>query len=113
MLELEDEHSAAGRYGAARLPFRQRWAVLTAANIYGAVAREVRERGPTAWDHRVRKLALARLLAVARAFSEALRKPEEPAHWPRWTRGELMIAVRMAGPIAPITMTPLPDEESQ
>ena len=113
LLDLAEEHSAAGRYGAARLPFRQRWAVLTAANIYGAVAREVRERGPTAWDHRVRKLALARLLAVARAFSEALRKPEEPAHWPRWTRGELLIAVRMAGPIAPITMTPLPDEESQ
>ena len=111
LLDLAEEHAAAGRFGAARLPFRQRCAVLTAANIYGAVAREVRELGPTAWDHRVRKPALARLRAVALAFRQAMRKPEEPAHWPRWTRGELLIAVRMAGPIAPIPMTPLPDED--
>jgi phytoene synthase len=112
LLDLAEQHGAAGRYGAARLPFRQRWAVLTAANLYGAVAREVRERGPAAWDHRVRKLAPTRLRAVVQAFAEALRKPEEPAEWPRWTRGELLIAVRMAGPIAPIPMTPLPDEDA-
>jgi phytoene synthase len=112
LLDLAEEHAAAARYGAAQLPFRHRWAVLTAANIYGAVAREVRELGPTAWDHRVRKPAAARLRAVARAFRDALRKPQEPAQWPCWTRGELLIAVRMAGPIAPIPMTPLPDEEA-
>jgi phytoene synthase len=111
LLDLAEQHGTAGRYGAARLPFRQRWAVLTAANIYAAVAREVRERGSAAWDHRVRQPAPARLRAVAQAFAEALRKPEEPARWPRWTRGELLIAVRMAGPIAPIPMTPLPDED--
>jgi hypothetical protein len=29
---------------------------------------------------------------------------------PRWTRGELMTMARMAGPIAPMPQTPLPDE---
>lgn len=112
LLDLADQHGAAGRYGAARLPFRQRWAVLTAANIYSAIAREVRERGSGAWDHRVRKPAPARLRAVIQAFAQAMRKPAEPAQWPRWTRGELLIAVRMAGPIAPVPMTPLPDEDA-
>lgn len=111
LLDIAALHEAAARYGAARLPFRQRWALLAAANIYAAVAREVRERGPAAWDHRVRKPALARLGAVARAFREALRKPVEPAEWPRWTRGEILLAVRMTGPIPPNPMTPLPDEE--
>lgn len=110
LLDIAAQHEAAARYGAARLPFRQRWAALTAVNIYAAVAREVRHRGPAAWDHRVRKPALARLRAMVQAFVEALRRPEEPAQWPRWTRGDLLIAVRMAGPVAPIPMTPLPDE---
>lgn len=111
LLDLAAEHEAAARYGAARLPFRQRWAVLTAANLYRAVADEVRARGVAAWDHNVRKPAPIRLRAVAQAFGEALGRPDEPARWPRWTRGELLIAVRMAGPIAPMPMTPLPDEE--
>src|SRR5690606_12096278 len=38
LLDLAEQHGAAGRHGAARLPFRRRWAVLTAANIYQAVA---------------------------------------------------------------------------
>ena len=58
----------------------------------------------------MRKPAPARLRAMVRAFRQALRRPEEPAEWPRWTRGELLIAVRMAGPIPSNPMTPLPDE---
>jgi phytoene synthase len=49
---------------------------------------------------------------MVQAFAEAMRKPEEPAQSPRWTRGELLIAIRMDGPIAPIPMTPLPDEDT-
>ncbi|MEO6386847.1 MAG: phytoene/squalene synthase family protein, partial [Croceibacterium sp.] len=64
MLDLADEHEAAARYGAARLGFRQRWAVLAAANIYGAIGAEVRQLGPAAWDHRVHTSALAKLRAV-------------------------------------------------
>ncbi|BBC74361.1 phytoene synthase [Altererythrobacter sp. B11] len=110
LVDIADEHEAAARVGAARLRFRQRWAVLAAANIYGAIGREVRTRGAAAWDHRVHTSALAKLGHVAAAFLQALRRPPQPAEWPRWTRGEILVAVRMAGPVAPIPMTPLPDD---
>lgn len=110
LLDLAEQHEAAARVGAAKLEFRQRWAVLAAANIYGAIGRKVRARGAAAWDHRARISAGAKLVLVARAFAQALRKPAEPAEWPRWTRGDILLTVRMTGPIAPIPMTPLPDE---
>ena len=113
LLDLAELHEAAARVGAARLPFRQRWAVLAAAEIYGAIGREVRSRGAAAWDHRVRTSAFAKARFVARAFLAAMRQPEEPAEWPQWTRGKLLIAVRMNQPIPPPPMTPLPDEGVQ
>jgi len=110
LVELAESHEAAARAGAARLRFRQRWAVLAAANIYGAIGREVRALGEQAWDHRVHISKAARARFVARAFREALRKPQEPDEYPRWTRGDILVAIRMAGPVAPIPMTPLPDD---
>lgn len=110
LLDLADAHEAAARWGANRLRFRQRWAVLAAASIYGAIGREVRARGPHAWDHRVRVGFFAKLKFVWQAFGEAFKTAPEPSPMPRWTRGELMTIARMAGPIAPIPMTPLPDE---
>ncbi|MBC7160472.1 MAG: squalene/phytoene synthase family protein, partial [Porphyrobacter sp.] len=110
LLDLAEEHEAAARQGARALRFRQRWAVLAAANIYGAIGRAVRARGERAWDHRVRTSALAKLGHMLGALREALRRPAEPAAMPRWTRGEILVAVRMAGPIAPNPTTPLPDE---
>ena len=111
LLEISARHEAAARFGAARLRFRQRWAVLAAANLYGAMAREVRTLGKEAWYHRIRPSAMARVALAASAFREALRTPEQPAEWPRHTRGDVLLAVRMAGPVAPIPMTPLPDGE--
>jgi len=113
LLDLADRHEAAARYGAARLGFRQRWAVLAAAGIYGAIGREVRARGAMAWDRRVSTSALAKARCVSRAFLAAMRKPEEPQEMPQWTRGRLMIAARMTAPIPPPPMTPLPDEGVQ
>jgi phytoene synthase len=113
LVEIAEEHEAAARWGAAQLAFRQRWAVLSAANIYLAIARKVRDRGAHAWDHRVRTSALGKLGAVFKGFMEALSPPIALDRWPRWTRGEILLAVRMAGPIAPIPMTPLPDEGVQ
>ena len=110
LLDLAEAHAAAARWGANRLPFRQRWAVLAAANIYGAIGCEVRALGLHAWDHRVRIGYLARLRLVWRAFGEAFAAAPEPEAMPRWTRGELMAMARMAGPIAPMPLTPLPDE---
>lgn len=111
LLDLADTHEAAARYGANGLRLRQRWAVLSAARIYGAIGRKVRAAGASAWDHRVRTGFFAKLGHVIAAFFEALRMAPEPKVWPRHTRGGLMTAARMAGPIAPMPDTPLPDEE--
>jgi phytoene synthase len=110
LLDLAEAHEAAARWGANRLPFRQRWAVLAAAEIYGTVGRKVRALGAHAWDHRVRVSFLGKLKCVWRAFGQAFRSAPEPDPMPRWTRGELMAMARMAGPIAPMPLTPLPDE---
>jgi phytoene synthase len=110
LIDLAEEHEAAARYGAAQLRFRQRWAVLGAANIYGAIGRKVRARGPKAWDHRVRVGLFAKIGHILSALREALRTPAEPEQWPHWTRGKILVAIRMAGPIAPNPTTPLPDE---
>ena len=110
MLDIADRHEEAARFGANGLPFRQRWAVLSAARIYGAIGREVRARGEHAWDHRVRVGLFAKLGHVIAALFESLRTAPEPETWPVHTRGSLMTAARMAGPIAPMPMTPLPDE---
>jgi phytoene synthase len=110
LVELAEQHEAAARLGAAKLSFRQRWAVLAAANIYLAIGHKVRARGVKAWNKRVRTTALDKLRSVFKAFMEAMDEPPMPFAFPQWTRGQILIAVRMAGPIAPIPMTPLPDE---
>lgn len=111
LVDLAEEHEAAARLGAARLRFRHRWAVLSAANIYGEIGRKVRERGEAAWDHRVHTSRLAKLGHVRRAFVEALRnRPAAPETMPQWTRGTLMVMARMDAPPAPMPMTPLRDE---
>lgn len=111
LIRQMERYEAMARVGAARLPFRSRWAVLAAARIYGAIGREVVARGPAAWDHRVVISGAAKARHVAAAFWEALRnRAEPPAEPPEWSRGDVLIEVRMAGPIAPPTMDPLPDE---
>ena len=111
LLDLAENYEAAARFGTVDLAFRQRWAVLAAANIHLAIAQKIRERGAAAWDHRARASLLDKLGAAFKAFMEALDAPVPPEEWPRHTRGKVLIAVRMAGPIAPIPMTPLPDED--
>ena len=112
LVDMAGRYEAAARHGAGRLRFRQRWAVLSATGIYGAIGREVRGRGAAAWDHRVRIGAAAKWGHVAAALGQALRPAPPPDRWPETTRGEILIAVRMAGPIAPIPTTPLPEDET-
>ena len=71
--ELAADREASARIGAARLPFRSRWAVLAATGIYGSIAREVVRRGDKAWDSRVTIGRGDKLRHVARAFAEARR----------------------------------------
>lgn len=83
-------HAASARIGAARLPFRCRWAVLSAARIYTAIGREVLAKGPAAWDHRVYTSKAQKIGHAAMAFIEALvNRPPQPVSEPRWSRAEL------------------------
>jgi phytoene synthase len=71
-------YEASARIGAYALPFRARWAVLAAADIYGGIGREVATRGAHAWDHRTSTSTLAKLRAVVRAWRDARRVPPVP-----------------------------------
>jgi 15-cis-phytoene synthase len=73
--ELARGYEASARVGAARLRFRQRWAVLCAANIYGAIGREVERLGPHAWDHRVHTSRTAKLGHVLNGLKQAHAEP--------------------------------------
>ena len=81
-----EAHEASARVGAAGLPFRARWAVLAAAGIYGDIAREVRRRGPEAWNHRVVTTRSQKLAWVARSSWQAVRKPAPASREGLWTR---------------------------
>jgi 15-cis-phytoene synthase len=111
LIRRMERHEAWARMGAARLPFRSRWAVLSAARIYGAIGRRVAELGKDAWNRRVVIGRAEKLRHVSAAFFEAVRnKPDEPAEPPLWSRGEVLIDIRMSQPIPPPPMDPLPDE---
>ncbi len=109
LVDLAEQFALSGRLGTDRLAFRQRWAVLTAATIDLARGRKVRERGAHAWDHRVTTSWLEKLVATFKGFMEALDAPLPTPPVP-YSRGQILVTVRMEGPIAPIPMTPLPDE---
>ena len=111
LLDMAEQHEATGRLCTDVLSYRQRWAVLTASNVYLAIAAKLRRKGARAWDRRVRANPLDRLKAGIKAVFEALDHPPEPFAHPQWNRGRILLAVRMAGPIPPIPMTPLPDED--
>ena len=110
MVHMAEQHEAAARLGAQQLQFRQRWAILAAANIYGAIGREVVQQAELAWDSRVYTTTLAKIGHVLSALREALSGSWEPGEMPRWTRGELMVAARMAGKPADVVMGPVRDE---
>lgn len=85
---LAATYEASARVGAARLGFRQRWAVLSAAGIYGAIARKVAAGGEQAWDQRVYTTRAEKLGWVMRAGLQALGRPVSAPH-PRWSRRSL------------------------
>jgi len=79
MCRMAGAYEASARIGAQRLRFRQRWAVLSAAGIYGAIAREVERAGEHAWDHRVTTSLPAKLGHVLSALGRSLRQTHDPA----------------------------------
>jgi 15-cis-phytoene synthase len=83
---MAQEFEASARVGAAKLPFRARWAVLAAAGIYGDIAREVARRDQAAWDERVFTTRAAKIGWVAKAFAQARRTPVTTSREGLWTR---------------------------
>ena len=60
---------------AARLRFRQRWAVLSAAGIYGAIAREAERLRERTLDGRITTSRAAKLGFVLRGLGDAILPP--------------------------------------
>ena len=87
-------YEASARIGARRLPFRSRWAVLSAAGIYGGIAREVCAAGDHAWDHRISTSKFAKLWLVAKGFWQAIIPPSGDGARPRPSRRELLARIR-------------------
>jgi phytoene synthase len=90
LVGMMDQHVAASRLGAAKLRFRQRWAILSAARIYAAIGHTVLDRGQCAWNRRVVIGKAEKLGHVAAAFVEAVvNRPVAPDPMPKWTREKL------------------------
>ncbi len=68
LAQIAEFYENSARIGAARLPFRSRWAVHSAAGIYGAISRKVVRAGSHAWDQRISTGKLAKLGHVLRAL---------------------------------------------
>ena len=70
MHEQSTAHEASARIGATRLSWRQRWAILSAAGIYGDIARQVARRGGAAWDSRTVVSNAQKAGWIARALAQ-------------------------------------------
>ena len=83
------QFEASARMGTRALSFRSAWAVLAAAEIYGAIGRTVAARGERAWDTRVTtskadKLRfIAQAAVAARARSSLVEVPRDADLWTR------------------------------
>ncbi|WP_265571370.1 phytoene/squalene synthase family protein [Sphingomicrobium nitratireducens] len=86
LADLADTYRASSKVGAARLPFRSRWAVLAAARIYGRVAEQARELGERAWDSRIVVPKGEKAWLVLRAFGDAMAPARDVSRAGLWTR---------------------------
>lgn len=90
---LAADYEASARVGAARLGYRQRWAILSAAGIYGAIARKVAAGGTRVWDARVFTSRGEKIRWVLRAGFQAIWRPGA-APRPKWSRTNLKAMAR-------------------
>lgn len=82
-----EQYEASARVGAVSLPFRARWAVLSAAGIYGDIARRVRSTGEHAWDQRIFTSRPEKFHWVRKAFVDAIaNNPRDMNRDALWTR---------------------------
>ncbi len=71
LADMAAAHEESARVGTKRLAFRPAWAVLSAAGIYGDIARKVAKRGDHAWDHRMTTSKAEKAGFILRAFAQA------------------------------------------
>jgi len=86
LASLAHRYRTSSKVGAARLPFRSRWAVLSAAAIYGEVATRAVELGPRAWDKRISISKAEKFMLVAGAWAEALLPARKVSREGLWSR---------------------------
>ena len=86
LADMAADYRRSARVGAARLPFRSRWAVLSASGIYGEIAVRVAALGPRAWDARVTTGKAEKAALVMEAFWEALWPVKAVPREGLWTR---------------------------
>lgn len=86
LCNLAERYEVSARVGAARLPFRSRWAVLAAAGIYGDIARAVRRSDGASLDNRVVTSKAAKAAWVAKTFGQAIGKPKFVDRSGLWNR---------------------------
>jgi phytoene synthase len=72
LIDNVERYERSARLGVSSLPFRSRWAVLSAAGIYGRIGRTVAALGPRAWDRRVVVPRREKAVIMAAAFGEAM-----------------------------------------
>ena len=95
LADMAEDYENSARVGAAKLPFRARWAVLAAAGIYGDIAREVAKRGSAAWDHRVVTTPAAKAAWVAKSWGQAVaNRPNPVDRADLWTLGTVPLSRR-------------------
>ena len=86
LADLAERYRRSSKVGAARLPFRSRWAVLSAAGIYGEVATRAVSLGTRAWDRRISISKAEKFALVIEAFGEALLPAPKISREGLWTR---------------------------
>ena len=87
LANMVGDYEASARVGAKKLPFRSRWAVLSAAGIYGDIARKVDALDQAAWDHRVVTTRAEKLGWVTHALRQAtINRPKPFGRDTLWTR---------------------------
>lgn len=81
---------ASARQGTSALSGRSAWAVLAAANIYGAIGRTVADRGDKAWNSRVSTSAMAKIGFIVAAGRQSRNRltlyPQTPRPDTLWQR---------------------------
>lgn len=86
LCDASERYEASAKVGAMRLPFRARWAVRSAAGIYGDIARDVRQQGARSFDARVYTSNAAKLTWVFKALGKSAVAPTFVRRKDLWTR---------------------------